>query len=159
MDTNQNQNSKGIIITIIVILALIVGGTLVWSRMNNSSTPTQVESNQTPIQTATTTDQANATTTQTKSYTITLTDSGYSPTSLTIDAGETVTFVNNSSGKMWTASASHPTHTDYPAFDEKSAADHGQSWSFTFTKAGTWKYHNHLNPSQFGTVKVNIPAK
>jgi len=30
----------------------------------------------------------------------------------------------------------------------------GGSYSFTFTKAGTWRYHNHSNASHFGTVIV-----
>ena len=81
-------------------------------------------------------------------------DGGFSPKAITIKKGDTVTFRNQSAGDMWVASAPHPTHTDYPAFDEKASVSNGGSWSFTFDKVGTWKYHNHKNASHFGTVVV-----
>lgn len=93
---------------------------------------------------------------------ITLTDAGFLPSTLTIKKGETVIFKNNSSGAMWVASAMHPTHDAYPvkggcissAFDECAAVAAGGSWAFKFDVIGNWKYHNHRNSSQFGTVVV-----
>ena len=99
---------------------------------------------------------------------ITYTDSGYSPNTITIRKGETVTWKNESSMPMWTASAVHPTHTVYPGtnitncgtpaglkqFDACSRVAPGQSRSFKFDNVGTWKYHNHLNASNVGTVVV-----
>lgn len=93
---------------------------------------------------------------------ITLTDAGFSPSTLTIKKGETVVFKNNSSGAMWVASAMHPTHDVYPIkggcvssiFDQCEAKVAGGSWSFKFDIAGTWKYHNHRNSDQFGMVVV-----
>ncbi len=99
---------------------------------------------------------------------ITLTDSGYSPATITIKKGETVVWKNESKGLMWTASAMHPTHKVYPGtditacgtqtllpmFDACAGVASGQSWSFIFKNVGTWKYHNHLNSKQFGTVVV-----
>jgi plastocyanin len=93
-----------------------------------------------------------------KTVTVTLTDSGYAPLTTTINEGDTVIFKNESSGKMWTASGPHPVHTAYPGFDEKTAANHGESYSFIFNKPGTWSYHNHLNPAQTGTVVVEMVA-
>jgi plastocyanin len=85
-----------------------------------------------------------------------------------IKKGETVTFKNQSSNSMWPASAMHPTHRVYSgtsldehcpdttgtAFDACKGFLPGQSWSFIFNKTGTWKYHDHLNPSATGTVVV-----
>lgn len=85
---------------------------------------------------------------------ITLTDSGYSPQLITVKIGEVVTFTNNSSESMWVASDPHPTHTDYDGFDARKAMSKGQTYSFTFNKTGHWGYHNHLDPSQVGTVIV-----
>jgi plastocyanin len=99
---------------------------------------------------------------------ITYTDSGYSPSTLRVKIGETVTFKNESSKSMWPASAFHPTHTVYSgtsldehcpdtagtAFDACKGFLPGSSWSFKFTKAGTWKYHDHLNPGATGTIVV-----
>ena len=86
--------------------------------------------------------------------TVNYTSSGFNPATVTIKKGTKVTFVNNSSSSMQPASAPHPSHTDYPAFDPKTAIKAGQSWTFTFDKVGSWKYHDHLNPTRFGTVVV-----
>lgn len=86
---------------------------------------------------------------------VTFTDKGFSPTSLTIKKGQTVTFVNNSSGKMWVAANPFPTSSEYPAFNEKSGVSNGSSWSFTFDKTGVWFYHNHYSPAQGAKIVVN----
>ncbi len=102
------------------------------------------------------------------SATITYTDNGFSPTSLMIAQGTKVTFVNNASDAFWPASNVHPTHSLYDGttlqqhcadptattFDACGPIAPGSSWSFTFTKTGTWTYHNHLNPSEGGTITV-----
>ena len=101
-------------------------------------------------------------------HTVTYTDAGYSPNELRIEKGDTVTFENKSSVNMWTASAMHPTHMVYggasleahcpdplgTAFDACEGTPPGGSWSFTFTKAGNWGYHDHLHPTLFGKVIV-----
>jgi plastocyanin len=55
---------------------------------------------------------------------------------------------------MWVASASHPNHTVYPEFDEKTSVKKGSSYLFTFDKVGSWGYHNHTRASDFGKVIV-----
>ncbi len=75
----------------------------------------------------------------------------FNPSTLTIRAGTTVNFVNMSNTPMWVASNPHPSHTDLPGFDEKG---NGDSYRFTFTKVGTWGYHNHPNPTIGGTIVV-----
>lgn len=85
---------------------------------------------------------------------VTYTNSGFSPAILNIAQGDTVTFVNNSSGPMWVASDPHPTHTDYPGFDALKRYSPGQSYQFKFTKIGNWGYHDHVNESNTGTISV-----
>src|SRR3989338_2393609 len=84
---------------------------------------------------------------------------------VTIKKGGTITFVNGGGGDMWVASAPHPAHTAYSgtslqehcsdavdvSFDQCKIGD---TYSFTFDKTGSFKYHNHTNSSQFGTVVV-----
>ncbi|MDP2650610.1 MAG: cupredoxin domain-containing protein [bacterium] len=82
------------------------------------------------------------------------TASGFSPKALTVKAGDTVVFKNNGGEDFWPASGPHPTHTNYPEFDAKKAIPAGGSYSFTFTRIGSWKYHNHLNPGSTGTITV-----
>jgi plastocyanin len=97
--------------------------------------------------------------------TVHYTQSGFSPSTITVAKGATVTFVNESNRDMWVASAQHPSHTSYSgtsrsehcpggsttAFDQCASGD---SYVFTFGKVGTWSYHDHLNPQFQGTVIV-----
>ncbi len=55
---------------------------------------------------------------------------------------------------MWTASAPHPQHTNYAGFDQLKSVPNGGTYEFTFTKVGTWKYHNHVAPTFTGSVTV-----
>lgn len=90
------------------------------------------------------------------------TDAGFLPKTLTVKKGVTVSFKNQSSHKMRVASDPHPKHDAYPTkgscggstFDICTAISPSQAWSFTFEIAGTWGYHNDVNPSEGGTIIV-----
>ncbi len=84
---------------------------------------------------------------------VSLTAEGFSPSTLTIKAGSTVTWTNNSGSDATVNSDPHPIHTNYPPLNLGSFSD-GGTLSLVFDKAGTYGYHNHLNPSQKGTVIV-----
>lgn len=93
-------------------------------------------------------------------------DTGYAPKEITIQAGETVTFANESTRDSWPASAKHPTHTEYPGsgfqkcgsgeviFDACKSLNPGEEWSFTFNEVGEWGYHNHRRVADWGMVIV-----
>lgn len=95
-------------------------------------------------------------------------DSGYSPQAVTIKKGSTLTFKNESGNQSWPASAMHPTHTAYPGsditkcgtadestiFDACRGLNKGEQWFFKFDNAGSWKYHDHLEPGHNGTIVV-----
>lgn len=81
-------------------------------------------------------------------------ESGFSPKSLEVAVGTGVTFVNEGDSPMWVASAPHPQHTNLPGFDQLKSAAKGDSYTYTFEKVGLWKYHNHLDATQFGEVVV-----
>jgi len=101
---------------------------------------------------------------------VTLTDSGFSPASVTVRAGDTVRFVNQSSRGMWVATDEHPTHTEYDGtstrehcadgrttndtFDQCQQALAGSFWEYTFEKRGTFGFHNHVGASSIGAVVV-----
>jgi plastocyanin len=88
-------------------------------------------------------------------HTVSYTNSCYSPQTLSINKGDTVKFVNNSNLDMQPASDPHPNHTNYPEFDADNGVDPGGSFSFTFTRSGTWGFHEHYKPSCKGTITVN----
>lgn|SRR3989338_5761036 len=92
-----------------------------------------------------------------------MTADAFTPNTLTINAGDTVTWTNKDTNAHWPASAMHPTHEVYPetggcigsTFDACKEIAPGESWSFTFNQAGSWKYHDHLNPAgPKGTIVV-----
>ena len=103
-----------------------------------------------------------------RTFDVLIDNSGFSPSSLTIHSGDTVKWTNRKTSASWPASAVHPTHKIYPGsdiakcgtssastiFDACRGLANGQSWSFTFTQVGSWNYHDHLNPSAWGTIVV-----
>lgn len=100
--------------------------------------------------------------------TVTYSASGFSPATLTVKKGATVTFKNQSASQMWVASAIHPTHTVYPGsglekcgtaeaggiFDACRGLAAGGEYKFTFNETGSWAYHNHLQASHTGRINV-----
>lgn len=84
---------------------------------------------------------------------VTFTSSGFTPATITIKAGDTVVWINQSGAPATVNSDPHPTHTDYPPLNLGTFGN-GATLSLTFPKAGTYGYHNHLNPVQKGTVIV-----
>lgn len=130
------------------VLAIIVLGAFFLSKNNKVSVPTAPSATETP--TTTSTDLVESPTIE--SMMVTYSDSGFLPASLTVKVGDTVTFKNQSGKSMWVASAPHPIHTAYPEFDAQKGVVRGEIYTFKFTKAGTWKYHNHFDPSDTGTI-------
>ncbi len=158
---------NGKILSIVGVVLVIVGGWLLLSvtpaQAPSSETPL---SNQMPVVGSTTPEMIVEDAPQ--SITIEYTDQGFTPSSITVTTGARVMFINKSSKDMWPASAMHPSHSVYSgttlsqhcpdtagtAFDACTPTPSGNSYSFTFNKAGTWKYHDHIDASKFGTVIV-----
>ena len=84
---------------------------------------------------------------------VTYTDSGFSPAQVSVKAGDTVTFKNDSATSVQVNSAPHPAHTQFPELNVGSIAA-GESKSVKLITVGTKKYHNHLSPGQNGTIVV-----
>lgn len=103
-----------------------------------------------------------------ETHTVEITASGFVPGTVTVKAGDKVEWLNGHTVDAWPASAVHPTHQAYPGssfnkcntvdedkiFDACGRLQQGETYSFVFTQKGTWKYHNHLNFRQTGTVVV-----
>jgi plastocyanin len=152
----------------IVVAVVVIGGGFWWWQstqmpaVDTSSSGTS-QGQGTPVQTGTST---SAGTGAPMSATVAYNGSSFSPSSVTIAQGGSVTFTSTGGG-MWVASNPHPVHTGYDGtsmqqhcaagytgaapFDQCSG---GTSFTFTFTKTGSWGYHNHLDHSAGGTVVV-----
>jgi plastocyanin len=169
---NKNKlMQKGKIIAIVIVIVVVGAGLAFWSSSMqapsyqapafNQSTSTATTQTAPANQTATTTVAA-VPATAPATVTVTYTDNGFSPASVTIPQGGTVIWKNMSSSGVRVSSDPHPLHNGYPTtggcvgstFDACKSILPGDSWPFTFTFVGSWGYHNHLNPSQRGTVVV-----
>lgn len=143
--------SKNNVVAIILVLAIILVG--VFLLMANRSVPYP---NNGVNQNTQVTPESHAT------VTVAYTDSGFSPKTITIKSGDTVVFTDQASDAFRVASNPHPLHNGYPTtggcvsstFDSCVDINPGQSWSFVFDIVGSWGYHNHLNPSEGGTIVV-----
>jgi amicyanin len=71
----------------------------------------------------------------------------YNPATLTVKAGTTVTWTNKDDIPHAVASATN-------AFAKSKALDTDDTFSFTFTTPGTYKYFCHLHPYMVGSIVV-----
>ena len=78
---------------------------------------------------------------------VTLQNFAFSPASVTVKVGDTVTWTNKDSAGHTVAS------DDGTSFTSPTKAT-GATFSFTFTKTGTYAYHCSIHPSMKGTVVV-----
>ncbi len=163
---------------IIVAIVIIGGGFWWWNMSGNTSlsnTNTAVNENAASnALVATTTANTSVTTpvatppAQPTTVTIAYDGKVFSPKTVTVKVGDTVMFQNSTKKNMWIASDEHPTHTEFDGtsrtthcaanytgatpFDQCKPAT--TDYSFTFTKAGAFSFHDHLNASASGTVTV-----
>lgn len=99
--------------------------------------------------------QEKSTLIETSDIQVSITQDGFSPQTIQIKKGQSVTFTNTDSREHQVASDPHPTHTNLPGFDNQEALLMNDSYVYTFEKTGTFTYHDHLNPLKFhGTVVV-----
>ncbi len=78
--------------------------------------------------------------------TVTIQNFAFSPASVTVPAGTTVTWTNHDA-------ASHQIASDTGAF-EGSPIGQGSSYSFTFNTPGSYPYHCAIHPYMKGTITV-----
>ncbi len=158
------------IVGIIIIGLVIVGASLTAKK----TAPDQSDNAEKETTSAGTETEETASATSTKSsgavtlpstVEVNYTDQGFIPAKISVKIGDTVHFINKSSEAMWVGSDEHPTHTEYSgttlrehcpdtagtAFDQ---CGKGNDYSFTFTKAGSWNYHNHSHASMAGATIV-----
>lgn len=137
----------GKVITVVVIaLVVLAGGAAVFMNMNRNGGPSDTSNTQTStmnMKPATSTDSAPQSTNN-----VSINNFIFSPSSITVKKGTTVTWTNNDS-------VSHTvTEMDGQTGLDSGTLEHGKSYSFTFNSLGTFKYHCSIHPSMVGTVTV-----
>ena len=140
------------LVAVVVVVIVAAAGYFILSA-NKSTTPitTQTQISPSPSEALQPTSSPSGTMAEENS--VTLTADGFSPANLTIEVGTKVTWTNKSGEAATVHSAPHPTHTNYPPLNLGTFKD-GETLSLTFDKAGTYGYHNHLDPSQRGTIVI-----
>lgn len=122
---------KAKILGVIVLTIILVGGYyIVRSYGENSS---QDNTNQTQSQDATN-----------EPGVIIFDGASFSPQTLTVQSGETVTIRNTSSQVLEFDSDPHPAHTDNTELNV-GVVRPGESQTFTVDRVGTYGYHDHLD--------------
>jgi len=156
-----------VILGIVIVIAVVVVGWFFMSRGEVTAPTTEETSEQIQAENGTAAGNSEPTSLEgdmVDDIIVTYTAEGFEPESVTINKGQTVRFVNQSSRNMWVGSDDHPTHTKYPvkaeddclgsSFDSCRGLPVGESWSFTFTETGSWGYHNHTQAGHRGVVIV-----
>ena len=140
-------------VVVVAILAATAFFFINSSRKDNS-TPSEQNTNDSTTTSSDSNNQGNTDATPASSgVTITYTNNGFTPSSVKVISGGSVTVKNDSSRTIQFESSPHPAHTDNSELNLGQVGA-GQSKAFTVTKRGTWGYHDHLNASEEGTIVV-----
>ena len=143
------MNKTLIVVVIGLLLAVGFGGYFYYKSL--SKTPTSYYS--TPSDYPSPTPPSQDTSQNISQNVVKITSSGFEPQEITIKAGESVTWENDDTTPHQVMSAVHPTHLVYPPLNI-GLINPGESKSLVFPEAGTYKYHDHLNPTLTGQVVV-----
>lgn len=146
------MNNK--IILGVIIALIILGGILFIASQKSTSPQSTTPQTQPASPSATTQPSASPTSSQNAQNMVEYGSNGFNPKTLTIKVGQTVTWANKDTDNLQIASNPHPVHTNYPLLNSVGLIKPGESKSFTFSTAGKFAYHNHLEPNNTGEVIV-----
>lgn len=140
----MNRNT---VIGIVIFAVLVAGGVFIAQSGDGaeSATPAPTQASQPTAQVSPSSEKS--------SQTVEIGNDGFSPATLTVPRGTSVIFVNKSGRSVDIASNPHPVHTNLKELRSNTLQD-GASFSFTFDRAGSWGYHDHLRPSVTAKVVV-----
>lgn len=87
-------------------------------------------------------------------YTVYYTDKGFSPTTIEIKVGSTITFVNDSSKDMSIASAGIGGFGAVTLFNQEGSVGRGGTFKVSPSGVGAWNYMNRMWQGDKGTIVV-----
>ncbi len=87
---------------------------------------------------------------------VSITSAGFDPATVTINAGESVTWTNKDTASHAVAPDNHPTHVKYAGIWDYTNMNlkNGETYTNTFMQTGTYSYHDPLEETVKGTVVV-----
>ena len=150
----MNKTSK-IILAVVVVIALAAALVVMsGSKPDKSKATSNSESTKATPETPAANDQTEQPAAKEEvAATITYSNDGFSPSSVTVNSGDKIKFTNSSDSVAAPSSNPHPVHTDNPELNVGDIQP-GDSRTITVATKGTWGMHNHYNPSQKVTVIV-----
>lgn len=149
---------------ILLFILIVIGGAILY-RPQNQPVQTTTQNNEpaplgtpgnplTPADLNNTAGPSSRDTASLEEKTIIYTDSGFSPALVTIATGTTINFTNQSSSALWMMYDSKKSTSALSDFDQKKESTSGETYSYTFTKKGTFAFYNHLDKSKVGVITV-----
>ena len=139
------------LILIIIVCALFINASQSGTPTTQipSDTTSTTKTTKTTVVTKTSTD--NQPVPQTVSgYVVYYTDKGFSPAAIQVPQGQLVKFINNSSKALLIVA-----DTNAPSeLNESKSIGRGGVYTFNFTYAGVWAFHNADYPSDHGNIVV-----
>jgi len=79
---------------------------------------------------------------------------GFNPSVMTVRSGTTVTWTNIDNKAHRITSTPYPAHSDLPALESQQNIGPGNSYSYTFTKQGSFGFLDYLYPEHDGKIIV-----
>lgn len=131
----------GVVVLAGVLAAVALSGNDKPATTTNSTSKTQPSETSQTQQTEQTQPQAEATSS------VTIKDYAFTPATITVKVGTKVTWTNQDA-------VGHTVTADSGSGPDSELFDQGQSYSYTFNKAGTYTYHCAPHPYMKGTVIV-----
>jgi len=129
-------------IIILVVLGIIAGGVFAWYLMSSSNSTSGNNTNTIPN------NNNNSSNNSTSTTSIDIANFAFSPSLIKAKVGDKITWTNKDFLTHTIASDSGP--QNFSSGD----ISNGATFSFTFTKAGTYSYHCSLHPSMTGTITI-----
>lgn len=144
------MSQKNILIIVIIVLIIVGGGLLTWYFLQEDTT---INTNGSVVTTNDNTASLNSEKEMPAKGTVWISDGSFNPSVITIDAGDTVTWLNQDDIDRQVASDPYPSHSILPNLFSDVLST-GDEYQYTFEEAGTFIYHDYLNPISKGTIIV-----
>jgi amicyanin len=139
-----------LIIVLVIVAVLIVGGGIYFLTQQNNPTANNIIPNTSNNQQANNSPASQPPSISAgspSSHNIEISNFAFSPASLAIKTGDSVTWTNGDS-------VPHTVTSDSGTELSSSHLNNGQTYSHTFTAAGTYNYHCSIHPMMKGTITV-----
>jgi amicyanin len=151
MNNSYFLMKKGVaILVILIILLAIAAGFLIFNKHSGnaiSNPPGNNNTNNNDNNGGNNGNQNNNTVVTPKTYSVDISGFAFSPSTLTIKSGDSVTWTNHDS-------TSHTVTSDTGSELSSQQIPNGETYSHTFNTAGTYSYHCSIHPSMKGKVIV-----